>query len=48
MQVLGLSIITNVHDPDAPTPAVVKDIIAVAKDAAPKVATIIRKIVEII
>jgi purine-nucleoside phosphorylase len=48
MQVLGLSIITNVHDPNAPAPAVVEEIIAVANAAAPKVATIIRKIVEII
>lgn len=46
IQVLGLSIITNVHDPDAPTPAVVEDIIAVANDAAPGLATIIRKVVE--
>ena len=44
MQVLGLSIITNVHDPDAPTPAVVEEIIAVAKNAAPKLATIIRQV----
>jgi purine-nucleoside phosphorylase len=44
IQVLGLSIITNVHDPDAPTPAVVKDIIAVAKDTAPGLAAIIRQV----
>ncbi len=44
MQVLGLSIITNVHDPLAPTPAVVEEIIAVANSAAPKLATIIRQV----
>ena len=44
IQVLGLSIITNVHDPDAPTPAVVEDIIAVAKDTAPGLAAIIRQV----
>jgi purine-nucleoside phosphorylase len=44
IQVLGLSIVTNVHDPDAPAPAVVEEIIAVAKNAAPKLATIIRQV----
>ena len=46
MQVLGLSTITNVNDPAAPAPAIVEEIIAVAKNAAPKLATIIRKVVE--
>ena len=46
IQVLGLSIITNVHDPDAPASAVVEDIIAVANDAAPGLSTIIRQVVE--
>jgi purine-nucleoside phosphorylase len=35
MQVLGLSIITNVNDPDHPTPATLEDIVAVAHQAAP-------------
>jgi purine-nucleoside phosphorylase len=34
MRVLGLSIVTNVHDPQNPAPAVVKEIIAVANKAA--------------
>ncbi|MFH1991246.1 MAG: purine-nucleoside phosphorylase [Pseudomonadota bacterium] len=46
MQVLGLSIISNVHDPDAPVPARVEEIIAVAKDAAVRLETIIRKVAE--
>ena len=35
MRVLGLSIITNMNLPDAPLPASVDDIIAVARKAAP-------------
>jgi purine-nucleoside phosphorylase len=35
MQALGLSIITNVNDPDHPTPATLEDIVAVAHQAAP-------------
>jgi purine-nucleoside phosphorylase len=35
MQVFGLSIITNVNDPDHPIPATVEDIIAVARQATP-------------
>lgn len=34
MRVLGLSVVTNVHDPDNPAPAVVEEIIAVANKAA--------------
>ncbi|MFC1488674.1 purine-nucleoside phosphorylase [Thermodesulfobacteriota bacterium] len=45
MSVLGLSTITNVHDPDAPVSATVEEIIGVAKEAAPKLETIIRNIV---
>jgi len=41
MRLLGLSTITNVHDPDAPVPATVEEIISVAKEAAPKLETII-------
>jgi purine-nucleoside phosphorylase len=41
MRVLGLSTITNVHNPDAPEPASVADIIACAEKAAPAIATII-------
>ena len=35
MKVLGISIITNVNDPDHPVPATVEEIIAVARRAAP-------------
>jgi purine-nucleoside phosphorylase len=35
MEVFGLSIITNVNDPDHPVPATVEDIVAVARQAAP-------------
>lgn len=45
MRILGLSTITNVHDPDAPAPATVEEIITVAKGAAPKLATIIKEVV---
>jgi purine-nucleoside phosphorylase len=34
MRVLGLSTITNVHNPDDPIPATVEEIIAVAEGAA--------------
>ena len=41
MRVLGLSTITNVHDPDRPVPATVTEIIDVAQKAAPKLNAII-------
>lgn len=46
MQVLGLSIITNVHNPDDPAPVTVEDVIAVASNAAARLEMIIRKVVE--
>ncbi|MBI9086261.1 MAG: purine-nucleoside phosphorylase [Desulfobacterales bacterium] len=46
MQVLGLSILTNVHDPDHPAPARVDDIIAVAERAAPALGRLVEKVVE--
>jgi len=42
MRVLGLSTITNVHDPDDPNPASVEEIIAVAKSATPQLEKIIK------
>ena len=45
IKVLGLSIITNSHDPDHPAPASVDDIINVAKSAAPQVDRIISSVV---
>jgi purine-nucleoside phosphorylase len=41
MRVLGLSTITNVHNPDDPTPASLEDIIEVAKGATTLLKTII-------
>ncbi|MFZ0133765.1 MAG: purine-nucleoside phosphorylase [Desulfobacterales bacterium] len=46
MRVLGLSIITNLSDPDAPQPATMADIIAVAGAAAPGLAAVVRYVVE--
>jgi len=45
IKVLGLSIITNVNDPDHPEPANVGKIINIAKAAAPRVDQIIRSVV---
>ena len=45
MKILGLSTITNVHDPDHPVPATVDDIIAVAESAAPVIDRIIQAVV---
>lgn len=42
MRVLGLSTITNVHNPDDPVPASVEDIIAVAQKAAPLLEKILK------
>lgn len=41
MRVLALSIITNVHDPEAPAPARVDEIIRVASDAVPRLQAVI-------
>lgn len=46
IQVLGLSIITNVNDPDRPMPASVDEIISVANRTAPKVGLVIKTVVE--
>lgn len=45
MKILGLSTITNVHDPDHPEPASVDDIIATAESTAPVIDRIIRTVV---
>jgi len=45
MHILGLSTITNVHDPDNPSPAALEDIIETARQAAPKIESIIRHVV---
>ncbi|MGE5256756.1 MAG: purine-nucleoside phosphorylase [Hyphomicrobiales bacterium] len=41
MKVLGVSVITNVNDPDRPEPATVEQIIAVARRAAPNLARLL-------
>ncbi len=46
IRVLGLSIITNVHNPDDPVPSTVEEIIAVAENTAPKLETIIKQVIE--
>ncbi|MEE8540963.1 MAG: purine-nucleoside phosphorylase, partial [Desulfobacterales bacterium] len=46
MHVLGFSIITNVHDPDHPLPANVDQIISIAENTAPKLDSIIQKVIE--
>ena len=46
MRVLGLSTITNVHNPDAPAPATVEEIIEVARGAIPLLETIMKGITE--
>lgn len=46
MKVLGLSTITNVHNPDEPVPAMVDDIIEVAAAAVPNLEKVIRGILK--
>jgi purine-nucleoside phosphorylase len=46
MRILGLSIITNVNDPDNPVPTTVEEVIAVANQAAPRLEKIIRYVME--
>jgi purine-nucleoside phosphorylase len=41
LKVLGISVITNVNDPDRPVPATVDEIIAVARRAAPNLAQLL-------
>jgi purine-nucleoside phosphorylase len=45
MRILALSIITNVHTPEAPEPASVADIIACAEMVAPKLGNIIQEVI---
>jgi len=46
MRVLGLSTITNVHNPENPIPATVEEIIAVAQGAAPLLEKIMKGVAE--
>ena len=45
IKVLGLSVITNIHDPDHPNPASVEEIIEVARSAAPRIDRIVSFVV---
>ncbi|MCP3921049.1 MAG: purine-nucleoside phosphorylase, partial [Desulfobacterales bacterium] len=44
MKVLGISIITNINDPDNPIPATLEEVIKVAESVSPKIDTIIQSI----
>ena len=46
MRILGLSVITNVNHPDRPVPATLEEIIAVADQAAPRLARLIEHLLE--
>ncbi len=46
MRVVGLATVTNVHNPDAPGPATLQEILAVAADAAPRLAILVRNLME--
>lgn len=46
IRILGLSVITNVNHPDQPIPATLEDIIAVADQAAPRLARLIEHVLE--
>ena len=46
LRILGLSVITNIADPDAPAPATVEDIIAVADQTAPRLKQLMVAILE--
>jgi len=45
MRILGLSIITNIHNPDNPAPLIEDDIIAAANDAVPELKAVISGVV---
>jgi purine-nucleoside phosphorylase len=45
IKVLGLSTITNIHDPDNPIPVTIEEVIDVADGAAPKLEVIIKNVV---
>lgn len=46
MRVLGLSVITNINDPDTPIPATIAQVVAVAEKITPKLAATIRSVIE--
>lgn len=48
IKILGLSVITNIHNPDNPSLSSVDEIIETARKASPKIEAIIRKVIETI
>jgi len=46
LRILALSTITNLSDPERPSPATLPDILAVARQAAPRVDALMRSVVE--
>jgi purine-nucleoside phosphorylase len=48
MRVLGLSVVTNVHNPDRPEPASVEAIIAIARQAAPRLENLLNGVLGLI
>jgi purine-nucleoside phosphorylase len=46
MRILGLSVITNIHNPDNPSPSSIDEIIETARKAAPRIETIMRKVLD--
>jgi purine-nucleoside phosphorylase len=45
IRILGMSIITNTHDPDHPVPATIEEVVAVANEAAPRLEAVIKDVV---
>jgi purine-nucleoside phosphorylase len=45
MKILGLSVITNIHNPDNPSPSSIDEIIDTAGKATPKIEAIIKKVI---
>lgn len=45
MRILGLSVITNIHNPDNPLPSAIDEIIDTAVKATPKIEAIMRKVI---
>lgn len=45
MKILGLSVITNIHNPDNPSPSAIDEIISTAVKATPKIESIMRKVI---
>ena len=46
MRLLGLSVLTNVHDPDHPAPARVEEIVALAQRSAPALGRLIEEVIK--